>query len=401
MYRFLDGLTPEDVEAIAALAYVEMLEAGFGERRRVPLPAPPAGRGALRRPGRARAADRRRRRRDRDRADAAAGALQLRRGRGGAAGRRPAAVRVRPRRLPAAARGGAARGWRRTRCSGSRRIRCGRRRRSRSRRWSPALPDGPMHIHAAEQVREVEEVEALARGAAGRLPARPSASMPRWCLIHCTQMTADETRRLAASGAVAGLCPITEANLGDGIFDGRALLAAGGRVRGRVGFATSASRVGRASCGARIQPAAGGTRRATCWPRPANRSGRRSTAGALPGGAQAPARPCGRDRAGALADLVAHRPRACRRWRGSRTGHAPRRLDLRGRRPGGAEVWSAGRPVVRDGRHVARDAVEPRYRARAAGADRPRLIRPPAGPSSHRLALRAPPPPTRPIRPRD
>ncbi len=52
---------------------------------------------------------------------------------------------------------------------------------------------------------------------------------PRWCLIHCTHMTADESTRLARSGAVAGLCPITEANLGDGIFAAPPFAAAGGR----------------------------------------------------------------------------------------------------------------------------------------------------------------------------
>lgn len=50
----------------------------------------------------------------------------------------------------------------------------------------------------------------------------------RWCLIHATHMTETETRRMAKSGAVAGLCPITEANLGDGIFPAPAFLAEGG-----------------------------------------------------------------------------------------------------------------------------------------------------------------------------
>ena len=52
---------------------------------------------------------------------------------------------------------------------------------------------------------------------------------PDWCLVHATHMTAEETTRLARSGAVAGLCPITEANLGDGLFPAEAFLAAGGR----------------------------------------------------------------------------------------------------------------------------------------------------------------------------
>ena len=53
---------------------------------------------------------------------------------------------------------------------------------------------------------------------------------PRWCLVHATHMTADETRRVAVSGAVAGLCPTTEANLGDGLFPLKAYLAAGGTL---------------------------------------------------------------------------------------------------------------------------------------------------------------------------
>ena len=54
-------------------------------------------------------------------------------------------------------------------------------------------------------------------------------STSRWCLIHATHMTEAETDGFAASGAVAGLCPITEANLGDGVFDARRFLNAGGR----------------------------------------------------------------------------------------------------------------------------------------------------------------------------
>src|SRR5205807_4338296 len=52
----------------------------------------------------------------------------------------------------------------------------------------------------------------------------------RWCLVHATHMTPDETRALAARGAVAGLCPTTEANLGDGLFALPDYLAAHGRI---------------------------------------------------------------------------------------------------------------------------------------------------------------------------
>ena len=79
--------------------------------------------------------------------------------------------------------------------------------------------DAPIHVHIAEQEKEISDcivwsghrpVELLF----DRLPVDG-----RWCLIHATHMTAAETRMAAASGAIAGLCPTTEANLGDGLFD--------------------------------------------------------------------------------------------------------------------------------------------------------------------------------------
>jgi formiminoglutamate deiminase len=89
--------------------------------------------------------------------------------------------------------------------------------------------DGPVHIHAAEQVREVEDCIAWSGARPVELLLDRFDVGPRWCLVHATHMTWDETHRLAASGAVAGLCPITEANLGDGVFPGRDFVAAGGR----------------------------------------------------------------------------------------------------------------------------------------------------------------------------
>ena len=87
----------------------------------------------------------------------------------------------------------------------------------------------PIHIHIAEQTGEVEASIAWSgqRPVAWLLDhAKVDA---RWCLVHATHMDADEYRRAAASGAVAGLCPTTEANLGDGIFDLEAWRAGGGR----------------------------------------------------------------------------------------------------------------------------------------------------------------------------
>lgn len=93
----------------------------------------------------------------------------------------------------------------------------------------PLAGTGPIHIHVAEQVKEVEDSLAFSG-------ARPVEwlidNMPvdgRWCFIHATHMTDDETRRMARSGVVAGLCPITEANLGDGVFNAPLFLSEGGR----------------------------------------------------------------------------------------------------------------------------------------------------------------------------
>ncbi|HEY2396175.1 MAG TPA: formimidoylglutamate deiminase [Rudaea sp.] len=88
----------------------------------------------------------------------------------------------------------------------------------------------PIHIHVAEQIGEVQDCLALrnARPVEWLLDHAPVDS--RWCLVHATHMTADETQRLAATGAVAGLCPTTEANLGDGIFPLKKYLDAGGVI---------------------------------------------------------------------------------------------------------------------------------------------------------------------------
>ncbi|MBB3657960.1 formiminoglutamate deiminase [Rhizobium sp. BK650] len=89
--------------------------------------------------------------------------------------------------------------------------------------------EGPIHIHVAEQVKEVEDCIAWsgARPVQWLLDHAPVDQ--RWCLIHATHMSEDETRRMAKSGAIAGLCPITEANLGDGTFSAPLFLSEGGR----------------------------------------------------------------------------------------------------------------------------------------------------------------------------
>ncbi|TAL92133.1 MAG: formimidoylglutamate deiminase, partial [Rhodanobacter sp.] len=93
---------------------------------------------------------------------------------------------------------------------------------------SPLAAACPIHIHIAEQIGEVQDCLATRS-------ARPVEWLfdhadvdARWCLVHATHLTAAETSQIAGSGAVVGLCPTTEANLGDGVFPLTDYLDAGG-----------------------------------------------------------------------------------------------------------------------------------------------------------------------------
>lgn len=218
---------------------------------------------------------------------------------------------------------------------------------------------GPIHMHLAEQVAEVEEV----RQATGARPAEWLLDNlgvdEAWCLIHCTQMEPHETLRLAATGAVAGLCPLTEASLGDGVFDGVRWLGAGGRIG--IG-SDSAIRVALAEELRQLET----TQRLRDHSRAAlateaQSTGRRLFEAAARGGAQAAGRASGAIAPGLWADLLA-----------LDAGH----VDLEGIRGDAAldawimagddrmvtDVWSAGRHLVQGGCHVARPAVEAAYR---------------------------------------
>ncbi|WP_353230849.1 formimidoylglutamate deiminase [Novosphingobium sp.] len=86
----------------------------------------------------------------------------------------------------------------------------------------------PIHIHIAEQTREVDDCLAWSGARPVEWLLNHAEVDARWCLVHATHMTPAETKALARSGAVAGLCPITEANLGDGLFPALDFAAAGG-----------------------------------------------------------------------------------------------------------------------------------------------------------------------------
>jgi formimidoylglutamate deiminase len=225
----------------------------------------------------------------------------------------------------------------------------------------PLAGAGPVHIHVAEQLREVEDCLAWSslRPVEWLLDNQPVDA--QWCLIHATHTTATELRGIATRGAVVGLCPITESNLGDGIFDARAFRVAGGLF----GIGTDSNV---------LIDAAGELRQLEYSQRliahqrnvltsdphwstgrtlfeESFRAGSRSlgvTGGGLAGGHPAD-----------IVTLASDHPSIV-----SRTDN--RLLDswIFAARCGAVDsVWARGRKVVVGGRHVARDTFERRYRA--------------------------------------
>ena len=382
MYRFLARLTPDDIEAVAALAYVEMLEAGFtsvGEFHylhnapdgsRYADPAETAGRIVA--------------------AAAATGIgltlLPCFYAHGGCGGKPAAPGQARflsdlnsfarlmeASRTHVAALDGATLG---IAPHSLRAVDA-----SELEALCAAFPAGPIHIHAAEQEKEVEECLAWSGARPVQWLLDNMGVDARWCLIHCTHMTADETERLARSGAVAGLCPITEANLGDGIFPATEFAQAGGRIA--VG---SDSNV-RVAANEELRTLEYGQRlrhrRRHCLGAPGASTGRTIYDAARLGGAQALRRKPPRD----LAPPPAFPPEARGLTPAQSDGLAAGQtadivvLDendpaLAARSDDAAldawifsagqvvrHVFAAGRPVVIDGRHVHGEHIRSRYAA--------------------------------------
>lgn len=228
----------------------------------------------------------------------------------------------------------------------------------------PSLQDiasgRPIHMHVAEQLAEVAEVESA-------FGARPIDWLlehadinKQWCLIHCTQMTQQETSGLAGSGAVAGLCPITESNLGDGIFNGVEYLNDGGAIA--IGSDSNirislSEEIRTLDYSQRLRDHSRAALATTDYS-----TGRRLFDAVLAGGAQASGRRCGAIEPGLWADLMTL---------------DDRHVDLQGRSGDilidcfafagddrmVKDVWSAGRHVVKDGVHKSREAISNRYAA--------------------------------------
>ena len=233
-----------------------------------------------------------------------------------------------------------------------------------------ADPTAPVHIHVAEQVREV-------RACLEWSGARPVEWLlghapvdDRWCAVHATHVTGEEVRALAASGAVAGLCPTTEANLGDGVFPLASYLSAGGRWG--VGSDSHAS----------VSPAADlrmleysqrltTHERNVAGGRGTHSTGRALLEGAWAGGAQAGGRRLGAIRKGSRADVVVLDP--------DHPALVGREEDqlldawiFSGEDTPVRDVMVGGAWVVEDGRHRAHEEIANAYRAvaRKLGAAR-------------------------------
>ncbi len=216
------------------------------------------------------------------------------------------------------------------------------------REVASAAPDGPIHVHVAEQRREVE-------AAVSHLGARPVRYLldhgfagPEYCFVHATHLDEGERRDLAASGVVAGLCPTTEADLGDGLFPLVAYRAEGGRW----GIGTDshvsvcpAAELRLLEYGQRLRL----ERRNLVAP-PGGSVGHTLLAEALRGGAQALAQPMGLPAPGVAADFVVLDPTHPRLL-----GHTQETvLDawILGAAEGAVDrVMVGGRWVVTEGRH--------------------------------------------------
>jgi formiminoglutamate deiminase len=226
-------------------------------------------------------------------------------------------------------------------------------------KWLAGLrPDGPLHIHVAEQMREVEDSLAIT----GRRPVELLSDHVeldrRWCLIHATHLDEAEREAIARSGAVAGLCPITEASLGDGIFDGVRYRRSGG-VLG-VGSDSNIQ----IDAGAELRQLEYSQRlrdrRRALFAEADASTGVALWRAASDGGAQACGRRIGRIASGFRADIV------------TLDGDHPALLGKTGEAALDSAIFAAnalplrdafvgGRRVVTEGRHVAREAILARF----------------------------------------
>lgn len=217
-----------------------------------------------------------------------------------------------------------------------------------------ALSPGPIHIHIAEQEKEVADCLGWsgARPVDWLLDHAPVG--PAWCLVHATHVTPGEARRMREAGVVAGLCPITEANLGDGIFPAESFGGAIGIGSDSNVLIDATEELRLLEYGQRLA-----RRRRNLFAAPGGSTGGALYRAALAGGGQALG--VASTIAEGPADFVtldmAHVSLAGRRGDAILDGlifaAGSRAID---------GVWRRGRQVVRGGRHVGRDRIAARYR---------------------------------------
>lgn len=218
----------------------------------------------------------------------------------------------------------------------------------------PMANGGPVHIHSAEQTLEVDD---CLRAHGARPVQLLLDSLPvdeRWCLIHATHLTPAEVSGIAGRGAVVGLCPITEANLGDGIFPGASYFAQSGRFG--VGSDSNvlislSDELRQFEYTQRLEQRARNVIAA-----PGASTGQTLLELAAAGGAQALGSETG-IAAAMPADLVALDV--------SRVSYLPPAAQLDawifGGDVGVEDVWALGRKRVAGGRHVARETIRRRF----------------------------------------
>jgi formimidoylglutamate deiminase len=226
---------------------------------------------------------------------------------------------------------------------------------------APQARSGPIHIHIAEQLAEVEECLNVHRARPVAWLLANAAVDARWCLVHATHLTRTERTDLAASGAVAGLCPTTEANLGDGLFSLRPYVDAEGAWGIGSDSHVSVSPVEELRWLEYGQRLTGLRRNVMAWAK-APHTGLNLWRGALAGGAQASGRAVGAMAPGKRADLLVldhDAPELAGRDINTLLDTA----IFSGNRNLVTDVMVGGRWVVRAGRHTHEERIAKRYRA--------------------------------------
>lgn len=217
----------------------------------------------------------------------------------------------------------------------------------------------PIHIHIAEQQAEVDELIAAYGSRPVEWLLNNHEVNDTWCLIHATQMSPEETERVAHSHAVVGLCPITESNLGDGIFDGKRFLD----HAGRWGIGTDSNI--RISLSEELRTLEYSQRlrdqRRAIYADTEQSNGRVLFNTATRGGAQALQRNSGVIAKGMQADFISLNLDSTSFLGVNHNGwldawifaHDDSLVQ---------DVWCCGKPVVRAGQHVNRERIESAYR---------------------------------------